>query len=63
MDDHFDDAQVQHSELYRVDEWPEFGRVRTVRYPATFGSWGHIAADGTAPLLGEHNETISGASP
>ena len=59
MDDHFDDAQVQHSELYRVEEWPEFGRVRTVRYPATFGTWGHIAADGTAPLLGEHNETIS----
>ena len=46
MDDHFDDAQVQHSELYRVEEWPDFGRVRTVRYPATFGTWGHIAADG-----------------
>ena len=49
MDDHFDDAQVQHSELYRVEEWPEFGRVRTVRYPATFGTWGHIAADGPPP--------------
>jgi len=62
MDAHFDDAQVQHSELYRIEEWPDCGRVRTVRYPATFGSWGHIAAPGTAPLLGEHNETIPGAS-
>ena len=59
MDDHFDDEQVRHSQLYRVEEWPDFGRVRTVRYPATFGTWGHIAADGTAPLLGEHNDNDS----
>ncbi len=63
MDDHFDDEQVRHSQLYRVEEWPDFGRVRTVRYPATFGTWGHIAADGPAPLLGEHNETSLSRSP
>ena len=57
MDEHFDDPQVQHSELYRIEEWPGCGRVRTVRYPATFGTWGHIAADGVAPALGEHTET------
>ncbi len=33
MDEHFDDPQVQHSELYRIEEWPGCGRVRTVRYP------------------------------
>ena len=59
MDEHFDDAQVQHSQLYRIDEWPGFGRVRTVRYPATFGTWGHIAADGVAPALGDHTDVIS----
>jgi crotonobetainyl-CoA:carnitine CoA-transferase CaiB-like acyl-CoA transferase len=64
MDAHFDDAQVQHSELYRIEEWPDCGRVRTVRYPATFASWGHIAAPGTAPLLGEHSGSIpSGTIP
>ena len=54
MDEHFDDAQVQHSELYEITEWPGFGRVRTVRYPARFGRWGHLAAPGVAPSLGEH---------
>jgi crotonobetainyl-CoA:carnitine CoA-transferase CaiB-like acyl-CoA transferase len=54
MDEHFLEPQVQHAELYRVEEWPGCGRVRTVRYPATFGRWGHLAAPGVAPLLGEH---------
>ena len=54
MDEHLAEPQVLQSELYRIDEWPEVGRVRTVRYPATFGTWGHVAARGTAPRLGEH---------
>jgi crotonobetainyl-CoA:carnitine CoA-transferase CaiB-like acyl-CoA transferase len=54
MDEHLVDPQVEHSQLYRVTEWPGIGRVRSVRYPATFGRWGHVAADGVAPLLGEH---------
>lgn len=55
MDEHLADPQVEHAQLYRVEEWPGCGRVRTVRYPARFGRWGHVAADGVAPLLGEHN--------
>ena len=58
MDEHFDDPQVQHSQLYAIDEWPGFGRVRTVRYPATFGNWGHVAAEGVAPALGEHTDAV-----
>ena len=59
MDDHFADPQVQYSQLYRIDEWPGFGRVRTVRYPATFGRWGHVAAPGVAPALGEHSGALT----
>jgi crotonobetainyl-CoA:carnitine CoA-transferase CaiB-like acyl-CoA transferase len=55
MDEHLTDPQVEHAQLYRVEEWPGCGRVRTVRYPARFGRWGHVAADGVAPLLGEHD--------
>jgi crotonobetainyl-CoA:carnitine CoA-transferase CaiB-like acyl-CoA transferase len=58
MDEHFVDEQVEHAQLYRVDEWPGFGRVRTVRYPATFGRWGRIAAAGVAPALGEHTDAV-----
>jgi crotonobetainyl-CoA:carnitine CoA-transferase CaiB-like acyl-CoA transferase len=54
MDEHLVDPQVEHSRLYRVTEWPGFGRVRTVRYPASFGRWGHVAAEGVAPMLEQH---------
>ena len=56
MDEHFVEPQVEHAQLYRIEEWPGFGRVRTVRYPATFGRWGHVAAEGVAPALGQHDE-------
>ncbi|MEX1008309.1 MAG: CoA transferase [Acidimicrobiia bacterium] len=58
MDEHLVEPQVEHAQLYRVDDWPGFGRVRTVRYPATFGTWGHVAADGVAPALGEHTDAV-----
>jgi CoA:oxalate CoA-transferase len=54
MDEHLVDPQVEHAQLYNIDEWPGFGRVRTIRYPATFGHWGRLAAPGAAPALGEH---------
>jgi CoA:oxalate CoA-transferase len=54
MDEHLVDPHVEHAQLYRVTEWPGIGRVRTVRYPAGFGRWGHVAAEGVAPLLGQH---------
>jgi crotonobetainyl-CoA:carnitine CoA-transferase CaiB-like acyl-CoA transferase len=57
MDDHLVDPQVEHADIYHVDQWPGFGRVRTVRYPATFGTWGHVAAEGVAPALGEHTDS------
>jgi crotonobetainyl-CoA:carnitine CoA-transferase CaiB-like acyl-CoA transferase len=56
MDEHLADPQVEHAGVYRIDEWDGVGRVRTVRYPAVFGNWGHVAAPGVVPLLGEHAE-------
>ena len=52
MDQHLTDEQVAHNELYAVEEWDGIGRVRTVRYPATYSGWGHLRAPGTAPRLG-----------
>jgi crotonobetainyl-CoA:carnitine CoA-transferase CaiB-like acyl-CoA transferase len=60
MDEHLADPQVEHAALYTIDDWHGFGRVRTVRYPATFSTWGHLRARGTAPRLGEHSADESG---
>lgn len=49
IDEHLADDQVAHNELYRIVEWPGYGRVRVIRYPALFSSWGAVAAGGTAP--------------
>ncbi|HXY91557.1 MAG TPA: CoA transferase [Acidimicrobiia bacterium] len=54
IDEHFDEPQVRHAQLYQVDEWPGLGRVRHVRYPAVFGNWGRVAAPGVAPVLDAH---------
>ena len=53
MDEHLVDAQVEHAEIYRVESWRGIGPVRTVRYPAVFGNWGHLAAPGVTPVLGD----------
>jgi crotonobetainyl-CoA:carnitine CoA-transferase CaiB-like acyl-CoA transferase len=53
MDEHLVDPQVEHAEVYRVGHWDGIGPVRTVRYPAVFANWGHLAAPGVAPILGE----------
>ena len=58
MDEHLVDPQVEHTELYAISVWHGFGRVRTVRYPATFGSWHHLPRDGEAPRLGEHTGSV-----
>ena len=58
IDEHLVDPQVEHNELYAISVWDGFGRVRTVRYPATFGSWHHLRADGEAPRLGEHTGSV-----
>ena len=53
MDEHLVDAQVEHAQIYRVESWRGIGPVRTVRYPAVFGNWGHLAAPGVTPVLGD----------
>ena len=35
-EEHFADAQVVHNGIYRTYEHPDYGRVRSVRYPVTF---------------------------
>ncbi|MFN8026684.1 MAG: CoA transferase [Acidimicrobiia bacterium] len=49
IDEHLADEQVAHNGLYRIEEWPGYGRVRVIRYPALFSTWGAVAADGSAP--------------
>lgn len=49
IDEHLADPQVAHNDLYRIEEWPGYGRVRVIRHPAVFSTWGEVAAEGTAP--------------
>ena len=52
IDEHLADAQVAHNELYRIEDWPGVGRVRTVRYPATSDAWGgRLWPPGPAPSV------------
>ena len=44
IDQHLEDPQVVHNELYAIEELPGVGRVRSVRYPAVAESWGRLAA-------------------
>lgn len=62
MDEHFDDPQVSHNELYTIADWHDAGPSRMVRYPATFSSWSTLLAGGAPPRLGEHNELVDGSS-
>jgi crotonobetainyl-CoA:carnitine CoA-transferase CaiB-like acyl-CoA transferase len=52
MDEHLADEQVEIEDIYRIEDWAGVGRVRTVRYPARFGSVGRLGAPGPAPLAG-----------
>jgi crotonobetainyl-CoA:carnitine CoA-transferase CaiB-like acyl-CoA transferase len=63
IDEHLADAQVVHNRIYSIDEWDGIGRVRSVRYPASFASWGHLRARGRAPQLGEHTHTDQRREP
>jgi CoA:oxalate CoA-transferase len=53
MDEHLGDPQTEVQDLYRIEDWDGIGRVRTVRYPATFGSVGRLQATGPAPRVGQ----------
>jgi crotonobetainyl-CoA:carnitine CoA-transferase CaiB-like acyl-CoA transferase len=48
IDQHLADLQVLHNDVYAVEDWPEMGRVRTVRHPAVVASWGRLSG-GPAP--------------
>lgn len=56
IDEHLDDLQTEIEDIYRVEEWPDAGRVRTVRYPARFASAGRLGAAGPAPGAGQDTE-------
>jgi crotonobetainyl-CoA:carnitine CoA-transferase CaiB-like acyl-CoA transferase len=55
MDEHFDDEQVVHNQLYEIVAWPDVGPTRVVRYPAAFRQWPRLVAKSAPPKLGEHN--------
>jgi CoA:oxalate CoA-transferase len=58
MDEHLADPQTEVLDLYRVEERDGIGRVRTVRYPATFASGGRLAATGPTPQPGQDNSNF-----
>jgi crotonobetainyl-CoA:carnitine CoA-transferase CaiB-like acyl-CoA transferase len=58
IDEHLEDPQVEHNEVYYVAPWPGLGRVRQVRYPAVFSTWGKVSARGPAPVPGQHTGEI-----
>ena len=62
MDEHLDDAQVVHNDIYRIREVPGFGPVRSVRYPAVSKRWG-VLDGGPSPELGAHNEHFDAGAP
>jgi CoA:oxalate CoA-transferase len=69
MDEHLSDPQVFSEDIYRIEEWEGVGSVRTVRYPAVFGSSGRMGAPGPAPFLGQDSapslldKTVSKSPP
>src|SRR5205823_3039370 len=58
MDEHLADPQVAHNDVYRIEEWPQVGPVRTVRYPAVLASTERLCASGPAAVLGADNESL-----
>ena len=65
IDEHLSDPQVLHNDVYRVDDDPRVGRVRSARYPAVFSSWGRLRSRHGAPGLGQDGSvaTVTFNSP
>jgi CoA:oxalate CoA-transferase len=61
LDGHLDDVQVAHNEIYETHDTESFGLVRQVRYPALFGSYGHLGFGAEIPELDEHGRQVRGA--
>lgn len=57
-DEHLEDPQVQHNELYEIVHDPVLGDVRVVRYPAVFDGE-HHRAPFTAPAPGADLESVA----
>lgn len=49
IDEHFREPQVIHNNIYAIEEWPNIGPVRVVRYPTTFARFGHLRS-GVPPI-------------
>ena len=57
IDEHLEDPQVAWNDLYAIEEWPEVGRVRTVRYPAVAAGWGRLSS-APAPVVPGRNDEV-----
>jgi crotonobetainyl-CoA:carnitine CoA-transferase CaiB-like acyl-CoA transferase/uncharacterized OB-fold protein len=62
IDDVLDDPQVVHNQIFRQLETSDGLRVRAVRHPAVFQTFGPLMAAGAAPYLGEHTDEVLGPS-
>ena len=49
IDEHLNDEQVGYNHTYDIYDWPGLGKVRCVRYPARFSSWGELWPTGAPP--------------
>jgi crotonobetainyl-CoA:carnitine CoA-transferase CaiB-like acyl-CoA transferase len=58
MDAHLADPQVVAQEIYRTTTWEGIGQVRTVRYPAEFGSAGRIGCMEAPHEVGQDNHDL-----
>ena len=61
IDDHLEDRQVTHQDLYRIEMWEGVGAVRTVRYPASFNTARRLCAAGPAPTVGQDSSILLGS--
>jgi formyl-CoA transferase len=56
IDSHLVDEQVRHNDVYRIEEFPDLGPTRLVRYPASFEKAPSSYGNGRAPLLAEYGK-------
>jgi crotonobetainyl-CoA:carnitine CoA-transferase CaiB-like acyl-CoA transferase len=58
LDDHLADPQVVHNQIYSSRLVPDFGYVRSVRFPAVAKTWGTLSGQGPAPRLGQDSRAF-----
>jgi crotonobetainyl-CoA:carnitine CoA-transferase CaiB-like acyl-CoA transferase len=57
IDQHLADAQVAHNHLYDITDADDLGRLRRVRYPARFSTWGELWPSPILPPRPKRPET------